>query len=367
MATYYVAKTGSNSNNGTSLATAWLTIQKAFTAVVAGDIVNVDDGTYTEANMNCSVNGTSANKITFQSINLYGAKLVGNNGTTGSAVILSGDYLIIKRFDVTGGNAVGIDAQGSFDEIRNNYVHDVPAINTGGFGGAMINFSNFPTKTNGIADSNLCLRIGDITTTPPSSSVQGLYAAIPNVTFSNNIVCGVEAYAINTGHYSINCIIVNNTLFGNGNPGLDSGGVVLTATDAAPTSNGHRIRNNIIYDNKGIGIHEEGTQGSDIIYSNNFVVGNNTNFGTMNGHSNTNNITSGIPGFINYLRDGSGNYQLLSTSQCKDAGTSTNGPAKDFIAVDRPVGAAYDIGCYEFNTAPPPAPPLTARLQFGQG
>ena len=350
MAQYYVAKTGSDSNPGT-VGSPWLTIGHAVPIAAAGDTVNVGDGTYTESNLNFNKSGTAGNLITFKSTNQYGAKIVGNNGTFASAVTLSGDFVQINGFDVTGGNAVGIDAAGSNDEVRYNYVHDVPAIGVGGFGGALIDFSNFPTKSGGIADGNLCLRIGNIAVSAPPL-VQGLYAAIPNVTFSNNIVCGVEAYAVNIGHYSINCIVVNNTMFGNGNDSLDSGGVVIAATDSgSPISDGHRVRNNIIYDNKGIGLHEEGAQGSNIIYSNNFVVGNNTNFGVMNGHSNTNNITSGIPGFVNYQRNGSGDYHLATGSVCKDAGISTNAPLIDFFKVIRPQGTLFDIGAAEFVTA----------------
>ena len=45
--TYYVAKTGSDSNPGTE-AQPWLTIQKAANTMVAGDTVYIKQGTYTE-------------------------------------------------------------------------------------------------------------------------------------------------------------------------------------------------------------------------------------------------------------------------------------------------------------------------------
>src|SRR6476659_8028000 len=46
--TYYVRKTGNDSSNGTSAATAWLTISKALNSVARGDTVYVGAGTYRE-------------------------------------------------------------------------------------------------------------------------------------------------------------------------------------------------------------------------------------------------------------------------------------------------------------------------------
>ena len=61
MATYYVSKSiannyalGSDSNNGTSLATPFLTISKAITTAADGDTVYVNDGTYTDLELGAS-------------------------------------------------------------------------------------------------------------------------------------------------------------------------------------------------------------------------------------------------------------------------------------------------------------------------
>lgn len=65
-ATYYVAKTGSNSNNGTSTSSPWLTISHAISNSGCGDTVNVRAGSYTErveiANRDC----TTGNRYTLQ-------------------------------------------------------------------------------------------------------------------------------------------------------------------------------------------------------------------------------------------------------------------------------------------------------------
>jgi len=58
---YYVATTGSNSNNGTSPSTPWLTIANADTSSrTGGDCINVAPGTYTAFNPSLTKGGTTA-------------------------------------------------------------------------------------------------------------------------------------------------------------------------------------------------------------------------------------------------------------------------------------------------------------------
>ena len=66
-ATYYVSKAGTSndSNNGTSPATAWLTIQKAANTAVAGDVVNIGAGTFDER-ITFANSGTAGSRITYQ-------------------------------------------------------------------------------------------------------------------------------------------------------------------------------------------------------------------------------------------------------------------------------------------------------------
>jgi hypothetical protein len=64
MTDYYVRKSGSNSNNGTSAATAWLTIDNAANNVAAGDNVYVGAGRYGEQ-VTMDTSGSSGNQISF--------------------------------------------------------------------------------------------------------------------------------------------------------------------------------------------------------------------------------------------------------------------------------------------------------------
>src|SRR5664279_3957875 len=78
---YYVAKSGSDSNNGTSASTPWLTVSHAAAALGTarnGVCVNVGPGTYTE---HVALNGitagsdTSTGYLVFRSTTLHGALL----------------------------------------------------------------------------------------------------------------------------------------------------------------------------------------------------------------------------------------------------------------------------------------------------
>jgi hypothetical protein len=84
MATYYInGTTGSNSNNGTSTSTPWLTIGKALatgTTVVAGDTINIAPGRYAET-ITVAVSGSSGSPI-----NIHGDSDGAIFGTAGQVI-----------------------------------------------------------------------------------------------------------------------------------------------------------------------------------------------------------------------------------------------------------------------------------------
>lgn len=87
MPTYYVANYGSNSNNGTTPATPWQTIQFALGAasgtnpgLVAGDTVWIAPGTYREVITSTTLTGTAGNTI-----KIYGDPTFTRAWTSGSA------------------------------------------------------------------------------------------------------------------------------------------------------------------------------------------------------------------------------------------------------------------------------------------
>ncbi len=64
--TYYVSRSGNNSNNGLSQGAAWKTITKAISVAVAGDLVYVKAGNYGAETVVFTKSGTSGSPITFQ-------------------------------------------------------------------------------------------------------------------------------------------------------------------------------------------------------------------------------------------------------------------------------------------------------------
>lgn len=79
-ATHYVSTTGSDSNNGTSPATAWLTLQHAATQAQPGNVIEVADGSYARFTIQ-NKTATSGNPIILRAA---GNAVVINSGTSSS-------------------------------------------------------------------------------------------------------------------------------------------------------------------------------------------------------------------------------------------------------------------------------------------
>lgn len=348
--TYYVAKTGLDTNPGTS-GSPFLTIGKAASVVVAGDTVIVNDGTYNET-VAISASGTSGNRITFKAATKWGAKVVSPGTGYTSAFTVSGDYVDVIEFDITGGGSVGLDFQGSQGRAYRNKVHDIPVPNQDGFGGAGIAFPNYSgNKSGGLADGNVVYNIGGYGGATAYNKAQGIYPSINNVSVVNNLIYRVRAYAIDFGHAASTGVIENNTIFSCGqsvaSASNDGGGIVIEETNVAGAAavSGFSIRNNIIYDcQTGYGLHEEGTTGVNT-YTNNCSFGNYSNWGPLGGSTHSADVSSD-PLFYNYQADGSGDYRLTIGSPCLNAGVTAN-VTTDALGQSRPLGASIDLGAFE--------------------
>lgn len=155
-ATYYVAKTGSDSNTG-FLGSPWLTVQKAANTMSAGDTVNIATGTYAET-VTVSTSGTSGNKITYSGpgsiqrlvcpanyITFTNVTFYGNNdpvvqwdgayasilkcrwtGQTMKGMNLNSNNSVVDSCDFTGGNTgvVGMSTGGTNMVVQNTTMHD---------------------------------------------------------------------------------------------------------------------------------------------------------------------------------------------------------------------------------------------------
>jgi hypothetical protein len=137
-ATYYVATTGSDSNDG-SFGSPWLTIQHAANTAVAGDTVYAMGGVYNEIVTFPNSGSASAGYITFESYpgqtaTLDGTGLSVPGGQYGLLTIRNQKYLAIGGFEIRNYTSnsvadvpIGIYITGadSFIQILGNQIHDI--------------------------------------------------------------------------------------------------------------------------------------------------------------------------------------------------------------------------------------------------
>jgi hypothetical protein len=107
--TYYVSGSGSDSSNGLTTSTAFLTLQHAESVTQPGDTVYVMNGTYTNSCSSCdvldiSIPGTATNWITFKA---YPGQTptISFNGWAGISFQPTSAYVEVNGFTVIGNNA----------------------------------------------------------------------------------------------------------------------------------------------------------------------------------------------------------------------------------------------------------------------
>lgn len=264
-------------------------------------------------------------------------QLVGTDNTTTWAN--DGDYVAIEGFDVTGPGINGIYTQGNATYIGGNSVHDVLTSTCNSTGGSGINLAG----TNDEVVGNYVHNIGPY----PSACgyVQGIYFLAAGGYAENNLSFDNSGFGIQLWHYPSQIALVNNTIFSNA-----SGGIVL-GTDSAFTVDHITVANNIVVNNGGWGIQEQGPSASSTglhnVYENNLVEGNAAGaIGLQNGLKAAATVTL-PPQFVNYTGTAAGDYHLAAGSPAMGAGLASIAPAADFDGNPRPAGGPIDIGAYQ--------------------
>ncbi len=320
--TFYVSKSGSNSNSG-SFTAPWLTIQHAASTVTAGAKVYVETGVYNES-VNFPNSGTSTNPITFANYSGQTATIDGTGlsvtGTQGLINIVNQSYITVSGLEVrnyTTSSAsktpagIWITGSGSGVQLLNNLVHNITTTsekNGNAFGIAVYGTSSTPITGITISGNQVYdLKTGE----SESMNVDG---NVTYFTISNNIVhdndnIGIDAigfegvgptgsdqarYGLVTGNTVYNISGINNA--GEGNS-YDADGLYCDgceyviferntiyncdiAMEAASEHKGHSssyvtIRNNLFYDSNAVGV-TIGGYSNTVGASDHVIVVNNT-------------------------------------------------------------------------------------------
>jgi hypothetical protein len=121
-ATYYVATNGNDNNLGTAINIPFLTITKAISRVVAGDIIYVRGGMYNiTAKISINKSGTAVNRITLMGYPGDTRPIINGTSMTTSTnnrgLELSGSYWTIKGIDIMKAGDNGMHISGAFNII----------------------------------------------------------------------------------------------------------------------------------------------------------------------------------------------------------------------------------------------------------
>ena len=344
--TFYVSKSGSDTNSG-SFTAPWLTIQHAANTATAGATVYVESGVYTES-VNFPHSGTASNPITFANYPGQTATIDGTglavSGVQGLVNIVSQSYVTINGFEIrnytttsSGPTPAGIWVTGSGTGVQllNNSVHNITTKserNGNAFGIAVYGTSSTPITQITISGNQLYnMKTGNSETMNVDGNVT--YFTISNNLVHDNDNIGIDAigfegvgpsgsdqakYGLVTGNTVYNITSYGNPAYGKqyAADGLYCDGCAYTiferntvyATDlnmeAASEHKGHNasyvtIRNNLFFNANAVGVsiggYASGVGGSDhVVVVNNTLYNNNTkNQGAefqIQYHSSTNNI-----------------------------------------------------------------------------
>ena len=320
--TFYVSKSGSNSNSG-SFTAPWLTIQHAANSVTAGATVYVETGVYNES-VTFPASGTSSNYITFASYPGQTATIDGTGlsvtGTQGLINIINQSYIRVSGFEIrnyTTSSAsltpagIWVTGSGTGLQLLNNMVHNITTTsekNGNAFGIAVYGTSSTPITNLTISGNQVySLRTGESESVNVDGNVT--YFSITNNIVHDNDNIGIDAIGFEgvgpTGFDQAKYGEVSgNTVYnisGITNPGegksYDANGLYCDgcayviferntiyncdiAMEAASEHKGHSssyvtIRNNLFYDSNAVGV-SIGGYSNTVGASDHVVIVNNT-------------------------------------------------------------------------------------------
>lgn len=354
---YYVAVTGSDSNDGSS-AHPWKTIQHAADLALPGWTIRILAGTYSiSTTVTTSNSGTPGSPITFvgdmySNANRRWFTNIVYNGTHNTVWQINGAYVTIRGIGLSSnypGSENGIKSSAPYTVVENSHIHHIAYDGGGGcvVGGSGADHMSVLNNELANCGSSLGNAAGKH---QHGIYLHGYYSIVQNNLIYNVSGTGVHLYSYGSGHPNQepwHSIISNNTIF------RCSHGITAMA-DRNGFADYNEIRNNIIAfivsgDTAGRGIYQSSldparTYGTHNIIDHNLIWC--TSCDRYSGLSGTNDINAN-PQFINYQADGTGDYHLRSTSPAVKGGTSTNASKTDFDGISRHQGSGCNIGAYE--------------------
>ncbi len=182
---YYVSTTGSDTNPG-SITSPLKTFAKAVSALLPGDTLQVMPGTYEET-LDLSSSGVATAPITI----IGDRTILDMHGSQRNGINVTGSYINVSYFEVTGATGAGISIQGKYVTMKNNIVHDNVTSNGIGQCGTAQSWAS-------------ALKVG----------IGGQYITIDDNTVYNN--CG-EGIGIARG---VNVLVQGNTVYDNFAPNI---------------------------------------------------------------------------------------------------------------------------------------------------
>ena len=321
--TFYVSKSGSNSNPGTR-ARPWRTIQYAVGHLGDNQRALVRSGTYTE-NVDFNRSGTASNPKTLAAY--PGAHVV----------IQSGSYPL--EIDAAYWRIRGFILQGAGHESTNVYfessAHHVELVKNnirrsrdqGIFSEASTN--DLDIIRNRIHDN------GDGTRDNGHSN--GIYLEGEDHYVANNVIYdhphgfGIQIYPENS-----HSVIVNNTVTGSAESGIVVGGDGGVADI--------EIRNNILAHNRNYGVSMDSDCPSDVTIARNLFNRNRSGWVEGGCGVSTSGNLGGSPRFVSYPNR---MLALRRGSPAIDEAQAAWAPGRDIVGRRRPQGPGDDIGAYE--------------------
>ena len=225
-AVYYVRKSGSDSNNGLTPATAFASITKSASSAGAGSIVYVGSGTYNESGINPLSSGTTASTTVFiadisgaYTTDAPGAVVIRPVLSTDSGIRIAGkSFLEFNGFTIIGGTlGVYIKSNGA---VRS---HDIVLRN-------MAVHTSASSHGMQVSNSDTVLLVNNLVYNNNNAGItikNGIGITIRNSTVYKNGGYGIRIEEDQTLAPSSNVSVINNILFSN------TSGVVKVAAGSA--------------------------------------------------------------------------------------------------------------------------------------